>query len=343
MKLIPLTSSWYDRWNAFVDAHPQGRMYHRTEWKEITEEVFAKKGLYRLVTDGDEVLGILPLVRFHTFLTGKQLISLPYVNYGGPLWKDEQARTLILDEIENLRAKTASTAVEIRYDQAEAFPLPVKTNKVTFWLDLPSDAEILWKGFKAKLRSQIRRPMKEEMYARRGGLELLNDFYYVFCRNMRHLGTPVYGKALFRTILQRLPKQAFLIVVYSRERQPVAGAFLLGYKKTLEIPWASSLRQYNRFSPNMLLYWEVLKAAIEKGYTVFDFGRGTKEGGTYRFKKQWGGREVQLYWYYALAPGAQPPAVNKENPKFQAAIKVWRRLPLWFTNLIGPSIVKNLP
>ncbi len=343
MKIIPLTQDLYSQWDAYVDAHPQGRIYQKTEWMEITEQAFGKRALHRLVVDNGEIRGILPVVHFHTFLVGKQLISLPYVNYGGPIWSNEQAKDLILNEIEHLRQETGSEAFEIRYDTENAFPFPVKTAKVTFLLDLPEDPEILWKGFRAKLRSQIRRPMKEDMFARSGGLELLDDFYYVFARNMRHLGTPVYGKHIFRSILEKLPENSFLTIVYAKDKKPVAGAFLLGYKNTLEIPWASSLRKYNRFSPNMLLYWEVLKAAIERGYRVFDFGRGTKEGGTYRFKKQWGGKEVQLYWYYALAPGETLPEVNKENPKFALAIKTWRKLPLWFTNLIGPKIVNNLP
>lgn len=343
MEVSALTEALYKQWDEYVDQHPQGRIYQRTEWKEITEKAFGKKTLYRAVLEKGEIVGILPVVHFHTFLVGKQLISLPYVNYGGPLWSNEQARKLILKEIENLRKTTGSEALEIRYDRPDAFPLPVKTNKVTFLLDLPLSSDELFKSFKAKLRSQIRRPVKEGMYAKSGGLDLLDDFYYVFCRNMRHLGTPVYDKRIFKTTLERLPEHTFITAVYTKDHTPVAAAFLLGYKKTLEIPWASSLRQYNRFSPNMLLYWEVLKQAIEKGYTTFDFGRGTKEGGTYRFKKQWGGREVQLYWYYALAPGEALPEVNKENPKYALAIKVWQKLPLWFTNLMGPGLVKNLP
>lgn len=343
MTIIPLKQNLYSQWNAYVDAHPQGRVYQRIEWKDITELAFGKKSLHRIVISDGEIQGILPVIHFHTFLVGRQLISLPYVNYGGPLWSNDQAKKLILNEIERLRQETQSDAFEIRYDREDAFPFPVKISKVTFLLDLPDNPDILWKEFKAKLRSQIRRPMKEKMFAQSGGLELLDDFYYVFCRNMRHLGTPVYSKKIFKTILQKLPEHAFLTIVYSKEKKPVAGAFLLGYKNTLEIPWASSLRKYNRFSPNMLLYWEVLKAAIEKAYQVFDFGRGTKEGGTYRFKKQWGGREVQLYWYYALAPGETLPEVNKENPKFALAIKVWQKLPLWFTNAIGPKLVVQLP
>ncbi len=343
MEIVPLTKDLYLQWNAYVDAHPYGRIYQRTEWKEITEWAFGKKTFYRVVAHHGKIQGILPVVHFHTFLVGKQLISLPYVNYGGPLWSNEEAKQVILKEIETLRKSTNSQAFEIRFDRENVFPFAVKTSKVTFLLNLPDDSDELWKGFKAKLRSQIRRPMKEEMFAKSGGLELLDDFYYVFCRNMRHLGTPVYAKSIFKTILERLPESAFITAVYTKNRKPVAAAFLLGYKNTMEIPWASSRREYNRFSPNMLLYWEVLKKAIEKGYKVFDFGRGTKEGGTYRFKKQWGGREVQLYWYYALAPKEELPEVNKENPKFQMAIKIWQKLPLWFTNWLGPGIVKNLP
>ena len=38
----------------------------------------------------------------------------------------------------------------------------------------------------------------------------------------------------------------------------------------------------------MLLYWEVLKLAIDRHYRVFDFGRSSRDSGTFRFKQQWG-------------------------------------------------------
>jgi FemAB-related protein (PEP-CTERM system-associated) len=245
--------------------------------------------------------------------------------------------------LENIRKQTQSQTVELRMLKDAEFDLPQRSNKVTFILDLPEDAEALMKSFKAKLRSQIRRPLKEDMFAKVGAEDLLTDFYYVFTRNMRDLGTPVYHKNFFGTILGELAGQAKIVMVYTAERQPVAAAFIIGFKDTMEIPWASSLRQYNRFSPNMLLYWEVLSEAIRSGYKKFDFGRGTKDGGTHRFKKQWGGEEVELHWYYLLASGEQLPEVNKENPKYAMAIKVWQKLPLFVTKFAGPSIVKHLP
>jgi hypothetical protein len=37
------------------------------------------------------------------------------------------------------------------------------------------------------------------------------------------------------------------------------------------------------------------------------------------------------------------PQLNTKNPKYDLAIKVWRKLPLPVTRLLGPTIVKNIP
>jgi hypothetical protein len=93
----------------------------------------------------------------------------------------------------------------------------------------------------------------------------------------------------------------------------------------------------------MLLYWEVLKYAIGRNFRQFDFGRSSRDSGTFRFKQQWGARPSQLYWHYWLKEGATLPALNPDNPKYALAIKTWRLLPLYMTIRLGPLIVKNLP
>jgi serine/alanine adding enzyme len=124
---------------------------------------------------------------------------------------------------------------------------------------------------------------------------------------------------------------------------PAAAAFLLQGPQRMEIPWASSLRTYNRIGVNMLLYWEALKFSIARGCRVFDFGRSSIGSGTYRFKQQWGAQPRQLYWHYWLRTGNQPPALNPDNPRFRLAIRMWQRLPLAIANRLGPPIVRNLP
>ncbi len=160
---------------------------------------------------------------------------------------------------------------------------------------------------------------------------------------MRDLGTPVYPKKFFNNILKEFPETTWICTIYTKDEQPVASGVLVGFKEMLEIPWASSLRNYNNYSPNMLLYWGVLKFACEKGYKVFDFGRSTPNEGTYKFKEQWGAKPLQLYWHYWLKNGGHLPELNPKNPKYQIAIKIWQTLPVGLTRLIGPAIVKNIP
>ncbi len=93
----------------------------------------------------------------------------------------------------------------------------------------------------------------------------------------------------------------------------------------------------------MLLYWEVLKFSISRQYQYFDFGRSSKNAGTYRFKQQWGAQPKQLYWHYWLPGDAELPQLNPNNPKFKIAIRIWKKIPVFITKIIGPPIVKNLP
>jgi hypothetical protein len=127
------------------------------------------------------------------------------------------------------------------------------------------------------------------------------------------------------------------------DKTPISTGFIIGFKTVLQIPWAASLRSYDRFGTNMWLYWNILKFGCEQGYTHFDFGRSTPDEGTYKFKKQWGSSPVQCYWHYWLAKGEELPEVNPDNPKYQFAIKGWQKLPVAVTKILGPPIVKFIP
>jgi FemAB-related protein (PEP-CTERM system-associated) len=209
-------------------------------------------------------------------------------------------------------------------------------------LQLPEHHEALWELFPSKLRAQIKRPQRAHPEVLRGGAEYLDDFYTVFARNMRDLGTPVYGRKFFSNILKTFPRESTIVSVRLNGK-PVAAAFLIGHGERLEIPWASTIKEVNRLSVNMLLYWEVLKLGIDRHYRVFDFGRSSRDSGTFRFKQQWGARAQPLYWHYWLRGGGKLPELNPDNPKYAVAINAWKRLPIFVANRVGPAVVKYLP
>jgi serine/alanine adding enzyme len=343
MQVKYYTHSVQQQWDEYVQQHPSGTIYHKIVWKNIIEQHFNKKTHYLYVQENNKIKAILPLVHFNSKLFGKFIVSLPYVNYGGIIYSSIQAKLLLLEELNHLLSISHSDFIELRSYQENEYDLPVKSSKVTYYFDLPDNEVTLIKEYKAKLRSQIRRPVKEGMTVKLFDKDGLDDFYNIFAIKMKELGTPVYAKGFFKTILLEMPENAKIIIVFSRHNRPVAAAFLIYYKGTMEIPWAATIRKYDKFSPNMLLYFEALKYAIKIKCQRFDFGRCTRGSGTYRFKKQWGGIEKTLYWYYLLKPDHQMPEINPNNPKYQIAIQIWQNLPLAITKLIGPSIVKHIP
>jgi serine/alanine adding enzyme len=241
-----------------------------------------------------------------------------------------------------LAAQLGVRHVEFRERNPRPGSWPVRTDKVVMELPLESSAEQQWKTLGSKLRAQIRRPEREGAMVEQGGQELLDDFYAVFSRNMRDLGTPVYSRRLFEQVCKRFPGNTELIVVRIGG-EPVAAGLLVHHGGTTEIPWASSLREWNRLGANMLLYWRAIRAAIDRQSDTFDFGRSSRDSGTYRFKAQWGAQPSQLYWHYWLPEGANLPSLNPENPRFALAVRTWQRLPLWLANRLGPLLVRKLP
>ncbi len=328
-------------WDAYVAGHPDASAYHRWVWRDIIRGVFGHQTRYLAALEEGVICGVLPLCVLNSRLFGHFVVSLPFFNYGGVLADNTEIEAALLERAVALVGGEGASHIELRMTRPLANDWSVKTSKVGLYLPLPDDPEVLWKGFKAKLRSQIRRPEKAGMTVRGGGAELVDDFYRVFSRNMRDLGTPVYGKKLFSTIIERVPESRIVVVDY--QNQAVAAGFLVGDQGRLEIPWASTIRDFNRLSPNMMLYWSVLKWGCENGYREFDFGRSTEGGGTYRFKRQWGAEPRPFYWCYWMKDGTAPPELNPDNPKYRWPIMVWKKLPLCVTERVGPSIVRNLP
>ena len=329
-------------WEQFVQSRQEACGYHTAAWGGLLNRVFGHTAYYLMVRDQEgQVRGVLPLVFMKSPLFGRFLTSMPFFNYGGVLFESAEARDALLDAAAETARGLEATHIELRQVAPLEIGWPVRSHKVSMRLELPQRYEDLRKAFPSKLRSQVRRGEREGMTSRLGGLELLDDFYQVFARNMRDLGTPVYGKGFFREILRTFSKEARICAVYLADR-PVAAGFVIGFRQTLEIPWASSDRRYARLAPNMALYNGVLQYACTEGYREFDFGRSTVDSGTYRFKEQWGAKPLPLYWYYWLFEGTKLPELNPQNPKYQLAIRMWQHLPVPVTQLVGPAIVKYL-
>ncbi len=330
-------------WDQFVERQPGSSPYHLWAIRRIVQNAFGHALCYLVAVNASgEVVGVLPAVEINSRLFGHQMVTLPFFNYGGPLALNRQIEASLIQALIDEAARRGCEHVEVRSVISRSEHLE-KQNKVSMILSLPGSVDALWKQIGSKVRAQIKKAQREALVCKIGREELLDDFYRVFAVNMRDLGTPVYGISFFRNIFSNFAESAANVVVVYHDKQPVSASILIGHKDMMEVPWASTLRAANALNANMFLYWNMLSHAQTSGYQYFDFGRSSKDAGTYKFKKQWGTREVPLYWQYWLRDSDELPELNPDNPKFKLLIAIWQRLPVWFTKLIGPYVVKNIP
>ncbi|WP_246109950.1 GNAT family N-acetyltransferase [Roseimaritima multifibrata] len=339
---------------------------HRAEWWRAISAGLRHRTYLLVLRDRDDVLGVLPLMLVKGPLFGKFLVSLPYLNTGG-VWGGgsvcgvDEGRTacavplgggggggvgagLLVD-----RACALADELDVRYLELR-HEVPVeghpklnfsRTDKVHMRLALPASDEALDKSFKSKLRSQVRKAGQSELTVVWGGEELLSDFYSVFAVNMRDLGTPVFSRRLFAATLKEFAGSAELCVV-RKDGQAVAGALLVHCDGVTEVPSASCLRAFNYTGANMWMYRHLLARAIEKQSHTFDFGRSSVGSGTYKFKAQWGAEPFPAVWQYYIRKGSAD-AMRPDSDGNQKLIKIWQRLPVWVTKLMGPEIVRGIP
>jgi serine/alanine adding enzyme len=331
-----------DGWDAWVRSRPESTFCHLSGWHHVFTDGMGHRSLWLVaVDDTGEWTGVLPLVRVRSRLLGDYLLSMPFLNYGGPLGEVGAQRALVERAADEAR-RLGVDLLELRSRrEVDTHALTRSDRKITVILPLPDDPEILWNdGFKSKLRSQIRRPMKEDMEPRHGP-DQLEPFYEVFTENMRDLGTPVLPRDFFEAIRDRFADEVRFATVWMGDR-PVAGGCGFRHGPEFEITWASSLRAFNRQSPNMLLYWSLMEQQIEEGAEAFNFGRCTPGEGTHRFKSQWGGDDVPLPWMQ-WSPSGVESTPDPDRPIFRMATDLWSRLPLPVANRLGPFLARRLP
>ncbi len=329
-------------WDAYVEGVPEASNYHRWAWRQAIEETFGHEAYYLAASINGVFQGVLPLVFLKSRLFGNFLASLPFFTYGGVLTTTAEAREKLLEKAVELARDLRARHIELRQGTTSDIRWQDITAKVTLEVALPASVDELWTRLSPKLRKRIRYARKQGLRCQWGRSEAVGSFYAVFATNMRNLGTPVYPRAWFESLCRHAPNDVRILTLWDGER-PVAGAFLMVFRDSLELPWACSLPDFREKFSTLLLYCTLLEWGVENGFRRVDLGRCTPGSGNYQFKQHWRGAEKPLHWYYWLAPGVPLPALRPDNPRFRWATRVWKRLPLSVANRLGPRIARSFP
>lgn len=328
-------------WDAYVEAMPEACNYHRWVWQHAIHDTFGHQPYYLAARENGAIRGILPLVSMKSRLFGAFLVSVPFFSYGGVLATTEQAREALLRKAVELARALGARHIELRQKGEFGATWQGVSSKVTMLVPLPASAEELWKRWSSGLRNKIRYAQKHGLRVQWSGQDGVDSFYRVFAANMRNLGTPVYPRKWF----ENLCKCSSLIRILTLwdDDEPVAGAFLVPFRDTLELPWSASLPESRKKYSQVFLYSNFLEWAVQNGFRRVDLGRCTPGSGTHEFKRHWMCQEQPLEWFYWLAPGAGLPNLHADNSSYRMAVQVWKHLPLAVANTLGPRIVRSIP
>lgn len=331
-------------WNEYLLKSGYDGFHLRSEWATVFQRALRHRPQFLWAEQSGRIVGVLPLMHISGPVFGSFLVSQPYLNTGGVLADAPRIASMLIDKAVALADSLNVKHLELRHESRSEHPRLNSTNteKVHMRLELPATSEELWTGLKSKLRSQIKKPLNDTtLTVQFGHTDQLKNFYEVFCTNMRDLGTPPFSRRLFQEMLNQFGDSAEICTVLTGGR-PIASGFLLHGPEVTLIPSASSLREFNHTACNMLMYWHCLKRTVERGQKAFDFGRSSVDSGTFKFKQQWGAEAYPAVWQYCLRKG-DIGDVRPGSGKFDQVIAIWQKLPVWFTKLVGPEIVRGIP
>lgn len=341
------TRSDQPQWDEFVLSQQDASPYHLFAWGQAVEQAYGHTLHYLMAWQNGKLVGVLPLVHLKLSFLVNALVALPFCDVGNCLCSEIAAEVALLREAIRIGNYFKTKEIQLRgpflYAQNADFSFSRESiNKVRMLLELPDSSEALLKSFKSKLRSQVLKAEKNGVVFRWAGLDGVDSFYAVFCRNMHDLGSPVHSHALFLSIMEHYGENA-RIGLTEYGGKCIGAGLILSTNNQTAIPWASTLREYNWLGPNMLLYWNCLMYAADSGRRIFDFGRSTENEGTCRFKKQWGAQPVPLTWYTWGKDAKPAESVNSSSAGHRQKVEnMWKKLPLSMANLIGSHLRKYI-
>lgn len=338
LRIHTCTEEDRERWDAYVALHIECTSYHRWSWKLVFENVFGWPATYLLAEEAGVVRGVLPMIRqkcgFRTYLS-----SMPHLKGGGIVADNAEAQTLLFEAATDAARQADAGYLELRQVAAHDLPAVMREDKVEAVMPIGADDEERFKRLDKKTRNLVRKSLTFGMTTECGRENLLGEFYRVYRQNMHDLGSPAYSRSFFSEILNHFPESH--ICVARLEGKEVAAGFLIGFRNTIEVGWASSYKKFLHLKPNMFLYWNILSFAADNGYKYLDFGRSSRDSGTLDFKRQWGAVTSDLHWSYWLNHQTVIPEARAGGR--QMASRIWRRLPLALTNALGPTLIRHIP
>jgi len=338
------------RWDELVWNHPEGTIFHTSNWARVIQKSYGYQPYYCLYED-DSIRAVFPAFLIPGKIWGKRLVCLPFTDECAPLFASHQNivdnGNIILTIVKMIKSEKIK-GIEIRGGNEYLLKnndfVPLNYYKL-FRLNLSPGLNLLWQKFKQK---SVRYPIKK---AQKLGIEVVHSdnlegmasFYKLNLLTRKKHGVLPQPYNFFFNIYQEIINKGlgFILIAYYKSL-PIASSIFFIYKKMIYHKFNASDINYLRHQPNHLILWTAIQWAVENGYGIFDLGRTSPDNkGLMLFKRHWGAQEFDLPYYYW--PEIKGTSATKESSlKYKIASSVLRKTPISILKIAGNLFYKHL-
>lgn len=332
------------RIEAAVAAHPDATPFHLPAWS-LAVAAGCGQTPHMLVAERADgsLAGFVPLTEMRSALFGRALVSNGFAVGGGILADTPATAAALADAAWALAERLRCPTLELR-----GGPLPGGDWQVDddtylgFARPLAADDERELAAIPRKQRAEVRKALAGALDITTGPVKAdAKAHYAVYAESVRNLGTPVFPARLFREVLRAFGDDADILTV-RRGGTPVASVLSLYFRGTVYPYWGGGTAAARGLRANDAMYFALMRHARARGCTRFDFGRSKAGTGPAAFKKNWGFEGVPLVYARRTASGVATRQINPLDPRYARKVELWKRLPLWAANRIGPFIASGL-
>jgi FemAB-related protein (PEP-CTERM system-associated) len=338
--LLPDTDAAAAQWDAFVLSRPDASFFHLSGWRRVMAKSFGHDCPYLISQHEGALRAVLPLTQIRSRLFGHFLVANGFCVGGGVLAADAAGLAEILEEAAALGRARGAGYIEMRDCAAAGPPWHTRDDLYAGFEGpiAPDEADNL-KQIPRKQRAVVRKAMQQGFEI---GIErAVRPFFDLYARTVRDHGTPVLPRRYFEALLSVFGESCEILTV-RRDGRPISSV-LSFYVRGRVLPYyTGSIPEARRTGANDMMYWALMRRAVERGCTIFDFGRSKIGTGPYSFKSNWGFAPRPIAHQYLLLNRDTLPNLNPTNPRYAPLIAAWRKLPLPVANAISPFISRSL-
>lgn len=319
---------------------PKDYIWYSNDWKDAVEKS------YKNIKCEDVLFENKSQVRF--FRVGDSLISVPFVDVGNP------KGNITSENFKEILSKHGSKKILIKFNSfadnyqelikaLEAAKFHGGADKGQYILKLDAAEKIWNQKIDKRARTDVRKAESFNLNVKEIADKTdLRAFFGLYSENMRDFGSPQHSFKFFESLWDLLYPKSMIKGMNCYFENRIIGS-IIGYlcEDYVYIIYNVSDQKHRDKRPNDLLYWKFVEWACKNKYKYIDFGQGDKNAqdehtiGLNKYKEKWGADYYDKFTF-------SNREIKLGQKRYGKMRKIWAKLPLFLTKIIGPKIIPRL-